>query len=39
MVVNDQIVFVLDIEINLFGVTEELECVILGLLEENGDAF
>jgi hypothetical protein len=39
MVVNDDIIFVFNIGINLFGFTEELERVILGLFEESGDAF
>lgn len=39
MVVNDDIIFVLNIGIHLFSVTEELERVNLGLSEEGGDAF
>jgi hypothetical protein len=39
MVVNDEIIFFLNIGINLFSVAEELERINLGLFEEGGDAF
>ena len=39
MIVYDNVVFILNISIDLFGFSKELEGVVLGLFEEDGDVF
>ena len=39
MVVYDDVIFIFDFTVVLFGFGEKLEGIILGLFEEDGDAF